>query len=89
MTLDSVTSILNSAIQVILITSMPSIGLGLLLGLLIAVFQAVTQIQEQTLTFVPKMIVVFLVISATFPWMSNLIIDMTISMWNQIPLYSQ
>lgn len=89
MTLDNVTGIVNQGIQVIMITSMPSIGLGLLVGLLVAVFQAVTQIQEQTLTFVPKMIVVFLVISATFPWMSNLIMDMTVSMWSQIPVYSR
>ncbi|MDA1353044.1 MAG: flagellar biosynthesis protein FliQ [bacterium] len=89
MTLDNVTAVVNEGIQIIIITSMPSIGLGLLVGLLIAVFQAVTQIQEQTLTFVPKMIIVFIVISATFPWMSNLIMDMTVGMWNQIPVYSR
>ncbi|MBT5855677.1 flagellar biosynthetic protein FliQ [bacterium] len=89
MTLDNVTTIMNDAIQTIIITSMPSIGLGLLVGLIIAVFQAVTQIQEQTLTFVPKMIAVFIVLAATFPWMSSLLIEMSIQLWSQIPLYSR
>ena len=84
-----VTNIMNSAIQNIIIISMPSVGIGLLVGLLVAIFQAVTQIQEQTLTFVPKMVVVFVVIAATFPWMSSLIIEMTLSMWNQIPELSR
>ena len=89
MTLDDVTTIINAGIQAIIIVSMPSVGVGLLVGLLVAVFQAVTQIQEQTLTFVPKMVVVFLVIAATFPWMSSMIIEMTLSMWNQIPALSR
>ena len=89
MNIDAVTSILNDAIQVILFASMPSVGLGLLVGLLVAVFQAVTQIQEQTLTFVPKMVVVLLVLGATFPWMFRIIMELTINLWNNIPLYSQ
>ena len=89
MTLDNVSTILSDSIQVIIITSMPSVGLGLIVGLLVAIFQAVTQIQEQTLTFVPKMVVVFIVIAATFPWMSSLIIEMSTQLWNQIPLYSR
>ena len=89
MNIDAVTSILNDAIQVILFASMPSVGLGLLVGLVVAVFQAVTQIQEQTLTFVPKMVVVLLVLGATFPWMFRIIMELTINLWNNIPLYSQ
>ncbi|RAP38744.1 EscS/YscS/HrcS family type III secretion system export apparatus protein [Candidatus Marinamargulisbacteria bacterium SCGC AAA071-K20] len=89
MNIDAATSILNNAIQVILFASMPSVGLGLIVGLMVAVFQAVTQIQEQTLTFVPKMVVVLLVIGATFPWMFRIIMELTINLWNNIPLYSQ
>jgi len=89
MTIDAVTTILNNGIQVILITSMPSIGLGLAMGLIIAVFQAVTQIQEQTLTFVPKLIIVLLVIGATFPWMARVIIEYSLSLWANIPVYAQ
>ena len=88
MSLDIATEILDQAIQIIIIASMPSVGVGLLVGLLISVFQALTQIQEQTLTFVPKMVVVFLVIAVTFSWMSKLIMEMTISFWELIPQFS-
>jgi flagellar biosynthesis protein FliQ len=89
MDLDVVTSIVNEAVQVIIIASMPSVGLGLVVGMIIAVFQAVTQIQEQTLTFVPKMIVVLWVLAATFPWMFRIIMELSVSLWGNIPLYSQ
>jgi flagellar biosynthesis protein FliQ len=89
MNVDTVTGIVNDAVQVIIIASMPSVGLGLLVGMIIAVFQAVTQIQEQTLTFVPKMIVVLWVLAATFPWMFRLIMELSINLWGNIPLYSQ
>ena len=54
MTLDNVSTILNDGIQAIIITSLPSVGVGLVVGLIIAVFQAVTQIQEQALTLYQK-----------------------------------
>ena len=89
MTLDNISTILNSSIQVVIIASMPAVGLGLVIGLIIAIFQAVTQIQEQTLTFVPKMIAVFAMIAVTFPWLAEMIIDMTTNLWLQIPVYSR
>ncbi len=89
MNIDTVNSILGQAIQVILIVSMPAVGLGLLTGLFIAIIQAVTQVQEQTLTFVPKMIVVFLVIAATFPWTARVIMELAINLWSNIPLYAK
>lgn len=89
MNIDGVTAIMNSAIQVTILVSLPAVGMGLIIGLIIAIFQAVTQIQEQTLTFVPKMIVVLVVIGATFPWMSRLIMEMSLSLWENIPLYSK
>ncbi len=89
MNIDAVTGIINEAIQVVIIASMPSVGLGLVVGMIIAVFQAVTQIQEQTLTFVPKMIVVLWVLAATFPWMFRIIMELSVNLWGNIPLYSQ
>ncbi len=89
MNVDIVTSIITEAIQVTILASLPSIGLGLLVGLIIAIIQAITQIQEQTLTFVPKMIVVLLVLAATFPWMSRLLMEFSINLWKNIPLYSK
>ena len=89
MSIDDAAGIMNSAIQVILITSLPSVGLGLLVGLIVAIVQAVTQIQEQTLTFLPKMVVVFLVISATFPWMVSTFLELAIGLFQSIPQYSR
>ena len=89
MDIDIVTGILTSAVQVILLASLPSVGLGLLVGLVIALFQAVTQIQEQTLSFVPKMVVVLLVVVATFPWVASIVMEMTLELWRNIPLYSR
>lgn len=87
MNLDTVAAILNTAIQVVIVASLPSVGIGLLIGLIIALIQAITHVQEQTLTFVPKMIVVLLVIAATFPWMARLILEMTVELWRHIPTY--
>ena len=87
MDIDIVTGILNSAVQVILLASLPSVGVGLLIGLVIALLQAVTQVQEQTLTFVPKMVVVLLVVVATFPWVARIVMEMTLELWRNIPLY--
>ncbi len=89
MNLDTVAGIVNDAMMVTIIASMPCVGLGLLTGLLVSVFQAVTQIQEQTLSFAPKMIVVMLVFALTFSWMTNLILDLTYDLWNNIPTYSR
>ncbi len=89
MSIDIVNTILGHSIQVILITSLPSVGVGLLVGLIIAMIQAITQIQEQTLTFVPKMVAVFLVLSATFPWMARVIVEMTLQLWKNIPIYAK
>ncbi len=89
MNLDAASDIVSRAIEVTLLMSLPSVTLGLLVGLLVAIFQAVTQIQEQTLTFVPKMVVVFLVIAFTFPWMTSLILELTVSLWKNIPLYAR
>ena len=85
MTLDLAVQIIYRAVVLLLIISMPAVGIGLLVGFIISLFQAVTQIQEQTLTFVPKVIAVFLVFAFTFPWISSLLIDFTNSLWNSIP----
>ena len=77
------------ALLLILILSAPPILISMVLGLMVAIFQAATQIQEQTLTFVPKMVVVMIVIGATFPWMSRLVMEMALGLWENIPLYSQ
>ena len=73
----------------ILLLSGPPIFISMFFGLGVAIFQAATQIQEQTLTFVPKMIIVFLVISATFPWLASTMIELCILLWKDIPFYAR
>ncbi|MFH1428535.1 MAG: flagellar biosynthetic protein FliQ [Candidatus Margulisiibacteriota bacterium] len=85
MTIDSVHAVITKGILLILFCSGPAVGAGLLVGLAISVFQAVTQIQEQTLTFVPKMLTVLLVIAVIFPWIGSSIITYAQSLWVTIP----
>ena len=63
------TELAAQSLMKVLIWSAPAVLAGLLVGFMISLFQAVTQIQEQTLTFVPKIIAVFVVILITGPWM--------------------
>jgi flagellar biosynthesis protein FliQ len=63
----------------------PFLLAGLAVGLLISVFQAVTQIQEQTLTFIPKMLVTGLVILLAGPWMMNQMVSYTVALYTSIP----
>ena len=87
MTPEFVTFIGKETIQVILLVSAPVLIAGMVVGLLISVFQAVTQIQEMTLTFVPKIIVVFLVLLGLAPWMMEIMIKYTSDIFLNIPNY--
>jgi flagellar biosynthetic protein FliQ len=70
-----VTSLLQDMMLTTLLVAAPSLAAGLFVGLLIAVFQAATQINEQTLTFVPKIVAVFAVFGALFPWMMQTMME--------------
>lgn len=78
MSLEQVSSIMQDMMITTLIVSAPSLLAGLGVGLLIAVFQAATQINEQTLTFVPKIVVVFGVFGALFPWMMQMMMEFSV-----------
>ena len=62
----------------------PILIVSLLVGLIISIFQATTQIQEQTLTFVPKLIVIILVLVIGGPWMLNKLVILTIELFNMV-----
>jgi len=61
---------------------------GLVAGLLISIFQATTQINEMTLSFVPKIIVVAVIIVLLMPWMTNMMIDFTKNIFEKIPTFT-
>jgi flagellar biosynthesis protein FliQ len=85
MSQDFVVQVMYQAINLTLLISLPGVGIGLAVGFLISLFQAVTQIQEQTLTFVPKVVAVMLIIAFTSPWMISMMVDFTTTLWNTIP----
>ncbi len=72
------------AIYIILITTAPMLISALLVGLLIAIFQATTQIQEQTLAFVPKIIVIFLMLLLLGPWIISTLMEFTYTIFEGI-----
>lgn len=75
MTLELVTTLMQDMMMTTLIVSAPMLIAALVIGLLISVFQAATQINEQTLSFVPKIVVVFGVFGVLFPWMMQLMME--------------
>ncbi|MDH5771589.1 MAG: flagellar biosynthesis protein FliQ [Rhodospirillaceae bacterium] len=74
----------RQALWVILMMSGPIMLSGLLIGLIIALFQALTTIQEMTLTFVPKIIVIFIAVVVFLPFMINTLVDFSNSLFDQI-----
>lgn len=79
-----VLGIMNQTMYEILIISIPLLGAALVVGLIISIFQATTSIQEQTLTFVPKMIVILLLMVFIGPFLLNHLIDFTKNMFDLI-----
>ena len=80
-----VTHIAVNALTVTLKVSMPFLVAGLVVGLLISVFQAVTSIQEMTLTFIPKILVTGVVMLFAGPWMLNQLVAYTSALYLGIP----
>jgi flagellar biosynthesis protein FliQ len=85
MTEQMVVYLFREAFYTTLLVSSPMLLLSLIVGLLIAIFQAATSIQEITLTFVPKIIIVAIVAVLTLPWMMEVMITFTLNVFNQIP----
>ncbi|OWR27858.1 flagellar biosynthetic protein FliQ [Saccharibacillus sp. O23] len=77
----------GQAVYVVLKASAPMLILGLVVGLIVSIFQATTQIQEQTLAFVPKIVAVMLSILVFGPWILNTLVDFTYRILNNLYLY--
>ena len=87
MSIEFVTNFGREAILVTLLVSAPLLGFALLVGVIISIFQAVTQIQEMTLTFVPKIIVVLLALIVFGPWILRILINFTSTLFLNLPDY--
>ena len=75
--------------KIALLLALPGLMTGMFLGLAVSIFQATTQINEMTLSFIPKIIGVVIVIILTMPWMLNAIRDFSIKVFNMIPTFVQ
>ncbi|WP_027327503.1 flagellar biosynthesis protein FliQ [Helicobacter pametensis] len=73
--------------KITLMISLPMLLAGLVVGLLVSIFQATTQINEMTLTFVPKILAVIVVLIFTLPWMLHVVLDYTKSIFDLIPSF--
>ncbi|HEY2600491.1 MAG TPA: flagellar biosynthesis protein FliQ [Thermoleophilaceae bacterium] len=82
---DVVINLVMQAITVAVKVALPILLAGLVVGLLVSIFQAITQIQEMTLTFIPKILATIVVIIVAGPWMLNQIIGYTTQLWQGIP----
>ena len=85
MDIDRLIALGQDAVLITLLASAPMLLAGLVVGLLISIIQSVTQIQEITLSFVPKIVVVLAVFVLSLPWMSDLLIDYMQELLNGIP----
>ena len=82
-----VINLAKQALTLSLLLAAPALGLGLIVGLAISILQATTQIQEQTLTFVPKIIVVLLSIVIFGPWMLNQLVNFTAHLFGNLGMW--
>ncbi len=82
MTIDQANDLVRDALILMLLLSLPILGAALVIGLAVSIFQAVTQIQEQTLSFVPKIIGMGVVTILVTPWVATLIVEFSKRMFS-------
>ncbi|MDR3630080.1 MAG: flagellar biosynthesis protein FliQ [Desulfocapsaceae bacterium] len=87
MTPDFAINICRKAVETILLISAPTLLAGMIVGLLVSIFQAATQINEQTLSFIPKIVVVFLTLLIFGPWIIRVMTSFTIGIFDSIATF--
>jgi flagellar biosynthetic protein FliQ len=87
MTIDFIVGFSRQVVETTLLLALPMLGLGMIVGLIVAIFQAVTQIQEMTLTFVPKIVAVMLGLLLFGPWMLTKLLSFTEGVFRDFPQY--
>ncbi len=85
MTPETVLTIAQQALGMTIMVSAPMLGAALITGLLVSLFQAATQINEMTLSFIPKLLVMVLVMVLAGPWMLNMMIEYMRRLFSSIP----
>ena len=87
MSVEQVTDIMQEALFLVLKVAAPPLIVSLVIGLIVSIFQTVTSIQEQTLTFVPKVVGMFLTLMLVGHWMLNGMTTFMESLWNNFSIY--
>ena len=87
MTVDLVVELANKALYTVILTSAPVLIISLVIGLIVSIFQTVTSIQEQTLTFVPKIVAVLVTLMILGHWMLNQMTNLMVDMWSDFSVY--
>ena len=87
MTVEIIRGISGDALRAILYATGPALMVALVVGLAVSFFQAITQLQEFTLTFVPKIVAVFLCLFLSLPWTVKVLTTFTINLIENIPVY--
>ncbi len=82
---DTVISLAQRAMEVTLLISAPPLLAALLTGLIVSIFQAATQINEMTLSFIPKLVAIFVVLVVFGPWMLSILLDYINNLFTGIP----
>lgn len=85
MTPETVMTVGRQALELTILLSAPMLLAALVTGLLVSIFQAATQINEMTLSFIPKLLVMFLVLLLTGPWMLTMMVDYMRQLFSSIP----
>jgi len=85
MTPESAMTIGQQALELTLMVSAPMLLTALIIGLIVSIFQAATQINEMTLSFIPKLVGMFLVLIITGPWMIGILLDYMTRLYSSIP----
>ncbi len=89
MSIDELTRLIAESLYLVLWVSAPALVAALVIGLLVAVLSAATQVQEQSLTFVPKLVGVALVLVFAGSWMAGELVAFTDQLWTSIPILVQ
>ena len=87
MTIDDIVMIASDALYTIIITGAPVLLISLVVGLIVSIFQTVTSIQEQTLTFVPKILAIFASLLVFGHWMMNNMVEYMTRLWADFTVY--
>lgn len=87
MTPEFVVGFARQSIELALTMALPMLGIGLVVGVFVSIIQAATQIQEQTLSFIPKIMSIFIALLISFPWLMDRMISFTREIFINIPTY--